>query len=117
MNEVPTVAIIDDDPSLRRSLLRVVESAGYKGEAFPGGREFFEWLASGRPACLVVDVHMEEMTGFEVQERLAVPLIFITAHDDPATRARIATSGAPHLYKPFDGATLLRAIRQAVHRS
>ena len=115
MSETPVIAIVEDDPSLRRSLLRVVESAGYRGEAFAGGRELFEWLPSGGAACLVLDVHMTEMSGFEVQDRINVPTIFITAHDDVATRLRIQKSGAAgHLHKPFDAAALLEAIRRAL---
>ena len=115
MDDVPVIAIVDDDQSLRRSLLRVVESAGYKAEAFAGGREFLEWLPSNRVACLVLDVHMSEMSGFDVRDRMAVPIIFITAHDDVATRVRLEQSGAAgHLRKPFDAATLLEAIRTAL---
>lgn len=117
MHDVPVIAIVDDDPSLRRSLLRVVRSAGYIAEAFAGGRELFEWLPSGRAACLVLDVHMPEMSGFDVEGRISVPIIFITADDDVATRARIERSGAAgYLYKPFDTATLLAAIRRALDR-
>jgi FixJ family two-component response regulator len=111
----PTIAIVDDDPSMRRSLLRVVRSAGYRAEMFASAREFLEWLPGNRAACLVLDIHMSEMTGFELQERLAVPIIFITAHNDAPTLARIERSGAAgHLQKPFDPSTVLRAIRQAV---
>ena len=61
---------------------------------------------------------MNEMNGFELQERLAVPIIFITAHDDAPTLARIEKSGAAgHLQKPFDPSTVLSAIRQAVQVS
>ena len=60
---------------------------------------------------------MSEMNGFDVQERLAVPIIFITAHDDAPIRERIEKSGAAaHLKKPFDARTVLDAIRRAVGR-
>jgi len=115
MKDVPIVAIVDDDASIRRALLRVVESAGYKGETFASGREFLDWLFLNQAACLVLDVHMAEMNGFQLQERLAVPVVFITAHDDGPTLARIEKSGAAgHLRKPFDAATVLETIRQAV---
>jgi FixJ family two-component response regulator len=118
LNDSPTIAIVDDDPSMRRSLLRVVRSAGYRAEMFASAREFLEWLPRNRAACLVLDIHMSEMTGFELQERLAVPIIFITAHDDGLTLARIERSGAAgHLQKPFDPSTVLSAIRQAVQVS
>ena len=115
MKDVPIIAIVDDDASIRRALLRVVETAGYQAEAFASGREFLDWLPRNRAACLVLDVHMNDMNGFEVQERLAVPIIFITAHDDIPTLARIEKSGAAgHLRKPFDAPTVLSAIRRAV---
>jgi len=75
------VAIVDDDASIRRSLLRVVQSAGYGAEAFASAREFLEWLPQNQAACLVLDVHMNEMSGFDLQKRLAVPIIFITANE------------------------------------
>ena len=116
--EVPVIAIIDDDASVRRSLHRVVETAGYRAETFASAREFLEWLPHERAACLIVDVHMKEVTGFDLQERLAAPVIFMTAHDDPTTRARIETSGAVgHLSKPFEEQALLDAIRRALDAS
>jgi FixJ family two-component response regulator len=113
--DVPIVAIVDDDPSVRRSLQRLVRSAGYAVETFASAREFLDWLRHGHAACLVLDVHMHEVSGFELQERLAVPVIFITSHDDDATRARIEKSGAAaHLWKPFDAQAVLSAIGQAI---
>ena len=114
MTDVPIIAIVDDDASVRRSLQRLVKSAGYAVETFASAREFLEWLPRGQAACLVLDVHMHEMNGFELQERLAVPVVFITSHDDAATRARIEKSGAAgHLWKPFDEQAVLDAIRRA----
>ena len=115
MNDVPTIAIVDDDASVRRSLVRVVESAGYRAAAFASAREFLAWLADGQAACLVLDVHMDELSGFDLQNRLTVPIVFITGRDDEATLARIETSSAAgHLRKPFDRATVLDTIRRAV---
>jgi FixJ family two-component response regulator len=109
------VIVVDDDASVRRSLRRLVQSAGYAVETFGSAREFLDWLPGGRAACLVLDVHMKEMSGFDLQERLAVPIVFITSHDEAATRARIERSGAAaHLWKPFDDEALLDAIRRVV---
>ena len=114
-DEAPIIAIVDDDDSVRRSLRRVVHAAGYPVETFASALEFLDWLPRRRVACVVLDVHMSEMSGFELEERIAVPTIFITAHDDPTTRERIAKSGAvDHLWKPFDGHAVLDAIRRAV---
>jgi FixJ family two-component response regulator len=115
VKDVPIIAIVDDDESVRRSLHRLVQSAGYAVETFASAAEFLAWLRRGKAACLVLDVHMNEMTGFELQQRLAVPVVFITSHDDTSTRARIETSGAVgHLWKPFDEAAVLDVIRRAV---
>jgi FixJ family two-component response regulator len=115
LDDAPIIAIVDDDASIRRSLHRVVQSAGYKAEVFASAQQFLDWLPRNRAACLVLDVHMSEMNGFDLQDRLAVPIIFITAHDDAPTLKRIENSGAAgHLQKPFDPETVLSAIRQAV---
>ena len=113
--DAPIIAIVDDDAAIRRSLLRVVQSAGYKAETFASARAFLDWLPSNQAACLVLDVKMSDMDGFDLQERLAVPIIFITAHDDRPTLSRIEKSGAAgHLLKPFDAQAVLRAIHGAV---
>lgn len=113
MNDGPVIAIVDDDPSVRRSLIRVVTSGGYEAVAFASASEFLAWLSVGRAACLVLDIHMDGTSGFELQEKLAVPVIFITAHSDATTRARIEKSGAAaHLMKPFGAKTVLDAIRR-----
>jgi FixJ family two-component response regulator len=115
MNDLPIIAIVDDDASVRRSLLRVVESAGYNAETFASAREFLAWLPHGQAACLVLDVHMNDMTGFDLHDRLKVPIVFITGHDDTATVERIERSSAVgHLRKPFDSATVLETIRHAI---
>jgi FixJ family two-component response regulator len=115
MNDVPIIAIVDDDASVRRSLLRVVESAGYKAETFASAREFLAWLPHGQAACLVLDVHMDELSGFDLHDRLKVPIVFITGHDDTATLARIESStAAGHLRKPFDRTTVLETIHRVV---
>ena len=119
MNDIvkdgPIIAIVDDDASVRRSLLRVVGSAGYQAETFASAREFLDWLPRNQAACLVLDVQMAEMNGFDLQNRLTVPIIFITAHDDASTVERIEKSGAAGLLrKPFDAPAVLDAIRRAV---
>src|SRR5512145_2352454 len=117
---VPLISIVDDDLSVRLALGRVVQSVGYAAEIFASAREFLDSFALDRTACLVLDIHLGEMSGFELQERLAadrsaIPIIFITAQDDGATRKRIERSGvAAYLLKPLDKQALLDAIRRAV---
>ena len=118
VKDPPIIAIVDDDQSVRRSLHRLIRAAGYAVETFGSAGDFLAWLRRGHAACLVLDVHMEEMSGFELQSRLAVPVIFITSHDDASTQARIARSGAAgHLWKPFDEHAVLDAIERAVGNS
>jgi FixJ family two-component response regulator len=115
VKEARVIAIVDDDESVRRSLQRLVRSAGYAVETFASAGEFLAWLPRGQAACLVLDVHMNEMSGLELQQRLAVPVVFITSQDDASTRARIEKSGAVgHLWKPFDEAAVLDVIRRAI---
>lgn len=114
------IAIVDDDSSVLRSIRRLLQSVGYAVATFASGGEFLEAWPRMRTACLILDVHLGGMSGFEVQERLAadgagVPIIFISAHDDTLTRERIRRSGAAgHLWKPFDDGALLDAIRAAI---
>jgi FixJ family two-component response regulator len=116
------VSIVDDDPSVRRALQRVVKSAGYIVETFASAREFLDSSPQGRSACLILDIHLDGggLNGFELQERLAaerstIPVIFITAHDNPPTRERVRRSGVvAYLPKPLDDLTLLDTIRTAV---
>ena len=118
--DAPVIAIVDDDPSVRRALHRLVQSAGYAVQAFASAHEFLDSLLGRRAACLVLDIHLNGMSGFDLQERLAadevdVPIIFISAHDDAPTRERIERSGAAaHLWKPIDEHALLGAIRRAI---
>jgi FixJ family two-component response regulator len=111
----PIIAIVDDDASIRRALQRLVESAGYTAQAFASAREFLDWLPQGQAACLLLDVHMDGMSGLDLQQRLAVPVIFITAHDDALTLERITRArAAGHLRKPIDQQAVLDMIRTAV---
>ena len=113
--QAPVIAIVDDDASVRRALQRLVESAGYTVHVFASAREYLDWLPQGEAACLVLDVHMNGMSGIELQQRLAVPVIFITAHDDALTLARIKNArAAGHLRKPIDEQAVLSAIRRAI---
>jgi FixJ family two-component response regulator len=117
---VSLISIVDDDVSVRRALRRLVQSAGYTVETFASAREFLDSSSLGRTSCLILDIHLGGMSGFELQERLAadptaLPIIFITAHDDATTRERVRQSGvAGYLRKPFDGLTLIEAIQTAV---
>lgn len=119
VTHAPVIAIVDDDPSVRRSLHRLLESAGFCVTTFASAGEFLDSLPHTRTACLVLDIHLNGMSGFELQERLVadgagVPIVFITAHDDGPTREGIKKSKVGHLWKPFDDQALLHEIEKAI---
>lgn len=116
------VFVVDDDESVRRSLRRLLASAGFAVETFASAEEV---LARGRPvgpACLVTDLQMPGVTGLELQERLAsdairMPMVFITGHGDIPSSVRAMKEGAvDFLTKPFDDEELLGAVRRALAR-
>jgi FixJ family two-component response regulator len=115
------VAVVDDDNSVRKALSRLLSSAGFLVEAYSGGEQFLESLAASVPDCAVVDLHMPNMNGLELQLRLAasgvhVPVIIITAHDEPSLRERAFADGAlGYLTKPFSDEVLLEAVAAAMH--
>lgn len=121
---MPTVFVVDDDASVRRSLARLLKSAGYQVEGFPSALEF---LTSGRhaqsPACLVLDLRMPGLTGMELQVRLRelqspLAIVFITGHGDIPTSVRAMKGGAvDFLPKPFDDTQLLDAVGRAIERT
>ena len=115
----PLVSIVDDDPSLLRAVSRLLRATGFAVETFRSAEEFLETEHPQRPRCLVLDVHLAGISGFELQDQLMasgapLPVIFITAHDDAATQERARRAGAAEYFrKPFDDAALIAAIRRA----
>lgn len=120
----PTVFLVDDDPSVRRALSRLIKSAGYQVRAFASAREFLDIRPQpDGPVCLVLDVRMPGISGLELQIELekinpAVPIVFITGHGDIPTSVRAMKAGAvDFLAKPVKDADLLKAIEQALKRA
>jgi FixJ family two-component response regulator len=117
------VAIVDDDTSFLRSLGRLLRSAGYAVETFCSASKFLSAFPALSAQCLVLDVHMPEMTGLQLRERLAdlgfcAPVIFVTANDTPETRDQARRAGSHGLLvKPFDQEVLLSAIHSALNPS
>ena len=115
-----TVAIVDDEESVRRSLRRLMVSAGLKVELFASGAEFLDSLPTRRPDCLVLDLHMPGVSGLDVQAGLAQsrdppPVVVITGLDTPESRRRVMDGGAAaFLRKPVDDQVLLDAVAAAV---
>ncbi|HTC52854.1 MAG TPA: response regulator [Steroidobacteraceae bacterium] len=119
----PLVFIVDDDFSVRESLERLVEAAGWFPEVFGSAEEFLAQPRPKGPSCLILDVGLPDLNGLEVQQLMAdgrgeMPIIFITARDDIRTAVQAMKAGAVEfLTKPFSGRALLEAIRSALERS
>lgn len=111
-----TISIVDDDASLRRALLRLMDSAGLAAECFASAQEFLASPSLAKTSCLILDVAMPGMDGLELQRRLAasdckVPIIFISAHADEGIRAMALAAGAADFFaKPFSDDALLEAV-------
>ena len=117
------ISIVDDDPSVVRALSRLCRSAGYAVHAFESAEAFLEADAGRDSDCLILDVHLPGLSGPELQLRLieehcGVPIVFITAFEDEATRGRALESGArAFLQKPLDTEVLLEAIQEALSQN
>ena len=116
----PRVFLVDDEPSVRRSLTRLLASAGYTVEAFASAREFLARAPYAGPCCLVLDVRMPGLSGLELQETLAatgrrMSIVFVTGHVDVPMSVRAMKRGAADLLtKPVDDKVLLAAIQRAL---
>jgi FixJ family two-component response regulator len=116
----PTVFVVDDEATVRKSLVRLLKAAGFRVETFASAGEFLHRPADDAPACLILDVQMPGLNGLELQRVLAdanriLPIIFITGHGDIPTSVRAMKAGAlDFLSKPFDEKDLLLAIQRAL---
>lgn len=115
------VAVIDDDPSVRRALQRILKVMDVSVEGYASGEEFLASLQQQQqPDCVLLDLHMPGMSGLEVQEQLnhlqeRPPVIIVTGHHESGMRRRCILAGASgYLRKPIDGELLRRAIGQAI---
>jgi FixJ family two-component response regulator len=127
MNEspgVPIIAVVDDDESVRESLANLAESVGYETELYASAEDFLKSVhRRDSLACLILDVRLPGMSGVELYKQLplslrSVPTIFITAHADPEMNTWAAKAGViALLYKPFQPAVLLQAVRKAITQS
>jgi FixJ family two-component response regulator len=119
----PLVFVVDDDPSVRKSLTRLLASAGYGVETFTSAREFLTREPHPGPCCLVLDVRMPGLTGLELQETLAaegrrMSIVFVTGHVDVPKSVKAMKGGAVDLLtKPVDAKDLIAAIQRCVAKS
>jgi FixJ family two-component response regulator len=118
----PIVFVVDDDPSVREAVKRLIGSIGLRVETFGSTREFLASPRPQAPSCLVLDVRLPDVSGLEFQRELAdanaqIPIIFITGHADVPMSVRAMKAGAVEfLTKPFRGQELLDAIQEAIAR-
>jgi len=114
------VAVVDDDESVRESLPDLLRELGFAARAFSSAEEYLASGAIGRTKCLILDVAMPGMSGPDLQQELkrrrrAIPIVFITAHQDETVRPRLLAQGAVEcLFKPFSETALLAALDTAL---
>ncbi len=114
------IAVVDDEASVRRALERLLRASGIDVQSFASGQEFIASLRTRLPDCVVLDLQMTGITGRDVQKSLAaahirIPVVIITAHDEPLLREQCLASGAAaYLRKPLRAARLLAAIDTAI---
>ena len=121
--QLPLVAIVDDEPEVLRGLRRLLRTEGFDVATYCSAEEFIGSLGSSHLDCLVLDLHMPGMTGFDVLEALAAvpdqstrpPVVVLTGNDTAASRAR-AQGASAFLTKPADADILIPAIRNAMSR-
>ena len=122
MLTTPTVFVVDDDPSLRTALRRLLASVGLRSETFATADDFRREIDLSRPGCLILDVRMPGSSGLDLQQQLTsagyeLPVIFVTAHADVALAVRAMKAGALQVFtKPFDDQLLLDAVHEALER-
>lgn len=121
MAESEWVGVVDDDASIRCSLARVFRSNGIRVETFCSAEAYLTRTIAGEPQCIVLDVHLGAVSGFDLQDRLAAdgaapPIIFITAHEEiPPARLAQPHGACGFLRKPFDTDALIALVRRHLH--
>jgi FixJ family two-component response regulator len=120
---LPTVFVVDDDAAVRKSLVRLLKSAGYHTESFASADEFLKrWQANPVPGCVLLDIMMPGLDGLQLQQKLEtsaheIPIIFITGHGDIPSSVKAMKAGAVDFFpKPFNDEDLLKAVREAIER-
>ena len=123
MTERPLISVVDDDESVRESLPDLLNEFGFETQTYSSAEEFLASESMGNTNCLVLDVAMPGMSGPDLQQELkvreqSIPIVFITAHRDATARLRLIAQGAVDcLFKPFEPADLLQALKTALRVS
>ena len=119
----PMIAVVDDDEDIRKSLRRLLRSAGFDATTYASAEEYHLYMSESAAVCLILDVRMPGQSGVELYQRLTheqhpLPTIFISAHDNDLASARSAAADAvAFLRKPFDDVELLDAVHKALGNS
>jgi FixJ family two-component response regulator len=121
MNRIrPLIAVVDDEPQFCKAVARLLKTHALDVVTFTRGEEFLADFASQSPDCLLLDLHMPDLSGFEVLERIAahrIPSLVITGHDQPGNAERVRALGAmDYFLKPVNESQLVDAIRAAIDR-
>jgi FixJ family two-component response regulator len=120
---LPVVAVVDDDDEVRLATVRLLTSAGYAAISYASGAQFVQDMDQRPLACVVLDLHMPVLNGFDVHQQLAarapaLPVVVITGRDTAEARQHSLRLGArAYLPKPVDGEALLQAIEAALNPS
>ena len=120
MPNIRRVFVVDDDESARRGLARLLRAAGHDVREFASGNEFLDALQPEVSGCVLLDLRMPGLSGEELQAeleslRVDLPIIVVTADDDPAARRKARTMKATAFFrKPVDGTALLDSITWAL---
>jgi FixJ family two-component response regulator len=110
------VAVVDDDPAMLKAIERLLNAKGFDVEVFSSAEAFLDNAATSVAGCLVLDIHLDGMSGIELRRRLAasgsrLPVIFMTAVNEEATRKEAVAAGCiAYLRKPFPAHLLIEAI-------
>ena len=123
MNDTPPVVfVVDDEPLVRAALKRLIQSVGLDVQTFASAREFLGSERPDVPGCLVLDVRLPDLSGLDLQQKLAeaqiaIPIIFITGHGDIPLAVRAMKAGAVEfLAKPFKDQDLLEAVQYTLEQ-
>jgi FixJ family two-component response regulator len=122
MSKTPTVCVIDDDPSVRKAVCRLLETLGYTVSACESAEQFLYWPTPPAFDCLIVDIRMPGLSGLDLLDALNLtgrnaPVILMSGYADARTSARAAAAGAVAvLAKPFEDAVLIEALHRATGR-
>ena len=116
------IAIVDDDPSVRKGLERLIRSLGWQAKTFASAQEFLDRPRTEAPSCLVLDLQLPGLSGLDLQKRMSeagleTPIVFLTGHGNiPASVKAMKAGAVEFLTKPVDEQELLKAIKEAIQR-